>query len=132
MSVILAAFILLSTSPFMANMHFCCNELVDIAFFGKADTCQDNVQKKDNLFKKCTSFQEKDCCNDQTFEKESNIALNSSASVLDTTDLVFLKTFIYSYINLFGGLDKNIVPFEAYKPPLLSIDIQTLYETYLI
>ena len=132
LSFFLAALLLLSTSSFTANMHFCCNKLADMAFFSKAETCKDKAQKENSPFKKCTSLQEKDCCDNQTILKEANDTFKKSTTVLEADQLVFLKTFIYSYINLFEGLDKNIVPFEAYRPPLLSKDIHTLYEIYLI
>ena len=128
----MAAFILLSTSSFTVNMHFCCDKLVDMAFFSKAEACKDKVQKEDNPFKKCTSLQEKDCCDNQTILKEANDTFKKSTTVLEVENLVFLKSFIYSYINLFEGLDKNMVPFKDYVPPLFSKDIYILHETYLI
>lgn len=131
-SFFLAASILLSTSSFTVNMHFCCDKLVDMVFFGNAETCKDKAQKENSPFKKCTSLQEKDCCDNQTILKEANDTFKKSTTVLEVENLVFLKTFIHSYINLFEGLDKNTVPFESYRQPLLSKDIHTLYEIYLI
>ncbi len=113
-------------------MHFCGDVLVDMAFFSKAEACKDKLQKEDNPFKKCTSLQEKDCCNNQTILKEASDTFKKSTTVIGVDTLVFLNTFIYSYINLFEGLEKKIVPFEIYRPPLLSKDIHILHETYLI
>ena len=132
LSFFLAAFILLSTSSFTVNMHFCCDKLVDMAFFSEAQACKDKVQKKNNPTKRCTTLQEKDCCDNQTILKEASDTFKKSNTVLKIDTLVFLNTFIYSYINLFEGLDKNTVPFEAYRPPLLSKEIHILHETYLI
>ena len=39
---------------------------------------------------------------------------------------------VYSYINLFEGLEKNIVPFKNYSPPLIVTDIQVLDQVFLI
>ena len=83
-------------------------------------------------FKQCTSIQEKDCCNNQTFVKEGNDIFKKSTNILEVDTLVFLNTFIYTYINLFEGLDKNVVPFKQYRPPLLAKDILILNETFLI
>lgn len=132
LSFCLAVSILFTTSSFSVNMHFCCNQLVDMAFFSKAEACVDKVQKKDNLSKQCTSIQEKDCCNNQTFAKEGNNTLKKSNIKFETETIVFLNTFLYTYINLFEGLEGNIVPFNDYRPPLLSKDIQVLDETYLV
>lgn len=133
LSFFLAAFILLSTTSFAVNMHFCCDDLVDMAFFSKAQTCKEKVQKEDSSLKKCTSLQEKECCDNQTVLIEAaSDNFKKSTTVLEVDNLVFLKTFIYSYINLFEGLDKNMVPFKDYVPPLFSKDIYILHETYLI
>uniref|UniRef100_UPI00404A80EC HYC_CC_PP family protein n=1 Tax=Gelidibacter sp. TaxID=2018083 RepID=UPI00404A80EC len=71
LSFFLAVFILFSTSSFTVDMHFCCNKLVDMAFFN-------------------------------------------------------------TYINLFEGLEENVISFKTYRPPLLSTDIIILNETFLI
>ena len=39
--------VLFATSSFSADMHFCCNRLVDITVFGKAKLCGEKVQKTD-------------------------------------------------------------------------------------
>jgi hypothetical protein len=113
-------------------MHFCCNKLVDMAFFSKAESCSDIVQKKDNPTKQCTSIQEKDCCNSETFVKTADDTFKKSNTILEIETLVFLNTFVHSYINLFEGLEKNTVSFQSYRPPLLSTNIIILNETFLI
>ena len=113
-------------------MHFCCNELVDIAFFSKAESCKDIAQKKDNTSKQCTSIQEKDCCDNKSFVKTGNDTIKKANTKLEAETVIFLNTFFYAYVNLFEGFEENIVPFKQYRPPLLSKDIQILHETYLI
>ena len=113
-------------------MHFCCNQLVDIAVWNKAKTCTEKVQKKDSPLKQCTTLQEKDCCSNESFVKTGNDTIKKANTKLEAETVIFLNTFFYVYVNLFEGLEKNIVPFKQYRPPLISKDIQTLYETYLI
>nr|WP_235004610.1 hypothetical protein [Aequorivita antarctica] len=113
-------------------MHFCCNELVDIAFFGKTESCKDIVHKKDNTSKQCTTLQEKDCCSNQTIVKEGDDTFKKSNIILENENLVFINTFFYTYINLFEGLEENVISFQTYRPPLLSTDIIILNETFLI
>jgi len=132
LSFFLAVSILFSTSSFTVDMHFCCNKLVDMAFFSKAKSCMEIVQKKDDNTKKCTSIQEKDCCDNQTIVKEGDDTFKKSNTILKTETIVFLNTFVYSYINLFEGLDENVISYRAYRPPLLSTDIIILNETFLI
>jgi len=103
-----------------------------MAFYSKAEACKDKAQKKDNPTKQCNSIQEKYCCDNKTFIKEGDDTLKKSNIKFETETIVFFNTFLYTYINLFEGLEENIVPFYDYRPPLLSKDIQVLHETYLI
>ena len=45
---------------------------------------------------------------------------------------VFIASFIYSYVNLFEGLDKNVSSFEEYAPPIVTNQIYKIDESYLI
>ncbi|SRX55079.1 HYC_CC_PP family protein [Aequorivita sp. CIP111184] len=132
LSFFLAVFILFSTSSFSVDMHFCCNELVDMAFFGKAESCKGIVNIKDNTSKQCNSMQEKECCDNQTLLKQGDDTFKKSNTILENETLVFINTFFYTYINLFEGLDRNVISFQTYRPPLLSLDIIILNETFLI
>ena len=128
----LAIFMLFSTSSFAVDMHFCCNKLVDMAFFSKAESCKDIAQHKNNTSKQCTSIQEKDCCDNHTLIKKGDDAFKKSNNISENETLVFLNTFFYTYINLFEGLENNVISFQAYRPPLLSTDIILVNETFLI
>ncbi|MCM4169790.1 hypothetical protein KCTC52924_03567 [Arenibacter antarcticus] len=129
---LLAVFILFSTFSFTVDMHFCSNRLVDMAIFSSAESCKDIAQNKDNTSKQCTSIQEKDCCDNQTFVKEGDDTFKKSNTIIGVETLVFLNTFFYSHINRFEGLEEDAVSFQAYRPPLLSSDIIILNETFLI
>ncbi len=96
-----------------------------MAFFSKAESCMEAAKKKDTNSKQCTSIQEKDCCDNQTIVKEGDDTFKKST-------LVFLNTFFNTYINLFEGLEENVISFKTYRPPLLSTDIIILNETFLI
>ena len=44
----------------------------------------------------------------------------------------FLTTFLYTYINLFEGLPKQVIPHKDYSPPNLVSDIQVLDQVFII
>jgi ubiquitin len=113
-------------------MHFCCNQLVDMSIIGKAKVCKDKVQKKNTPTKQCTTLQEKDCCSNKTIVKEGDDTFKKSNIVLENETLVFSNTFLCTYINLFEGLEENVISFQTYRPPLLTTDIIILNETFLI
>ena len=58
--------------------------------------------------------------------------LKTDLSNLTFQQQVFVTAFSYSYVNLFEGLDENIVPFKNYAPPLIVTDIQVLDQVFLI
>jgi hypothetical protein len=132
LSFLLAVSILLTTSSFTVDMHFCSNKLIDMAIFGKAKVCKNEVQKIHSPKGQCTSLQEKECCSNQTFFKTGDHIIKKANTEFEADTIVFLNTFFYTYVNLFEGLEENIVPFYNYRPPLLYKDIQVFYETYLI
>ena len=104
---------------FTVDMHYCGDSLVDFALFHNAQTCGMENQSSQ---KSCEAgFSEKSCCSDAQI-------VNDGQDDLKT----FVATFFYTYINLFDGLDKNIVPFRDYTPPYLVRNVQKLHETYLI
>lgn len=132
LSFFLAVSILFSTSSFTVDMHFCCNKLVDIAFFSKAESCIEMAAKTGNESKQCNSIQEKDCCNNHTFLKQGDDTLKKNNTISEIETLVFLNTYLYTYIDLFKGLENKVTSFQTYRPPLLSTDIIILNETFLI
>ena len=107
------------------------DSLVDFSLFTKAEGCG---MEKAQPAKSCEnpSMTEKSCCTDQQIVKEGQDDLKTSFNKLTFEQQTFVATFFYTYINLFEGLDENIVPFKDYSPPFIERDVQTLYETYLI
>ena len=131
LSIFLTLAVLFSTTSFTADMHFCCEKLVDISVFGKATPCDQKIQKTENTSKKC-SIGVGDCCSDDSFIQQGNDNLQKVSFEIDSQNFVFLKAFVHTYINLFEGLEENVVPFKNYKPPLIQKDLLVLHETFLI
>jgi hypothetical protein len=123
--------VMFATSSFTVNMHFCCNELVDIAVFTKAKVCDKAMDTQDNSSKEC-SLEKKGCCDNKSFVKEGSDNFQKNSFKTENQNLVFLHKFFYTYVNLFEGLEQNIIPFRDYDPPLIPKDFQVLHEVYLI
>ena len=126
----MALLVLFSTFSFSVEQHYCGDILVDYSFFGKAESCgmemqQFNESHDDNLDKK-------GCCEDQTLAITGQDDLKISFEKLSTEQQLFVVSFIYSYINLYEGLDTKIVPFKDYSPPPLIRDVQVLDQIFLI
>lgn len=130
-SAILMVFVVVfSTMSFTISEHYCGHHLVDSGLFSKAESCGMEM-KKPTSTKDC-SVKKDNCCSDVVKQFEGQNELKTDTSNLNFEQEIFIASFIYSYINLFEGLDKNIVPFKNYSPPLLVTDIQVLDQVFLV
>ena len=115
---------------FSVAKHYCGEHLVDVAFFGDAEPCAMELALTAKYGERHTK--KTDCCSDENVVLEGQDVLKSQVEPFTLDSLVFLKTFTYSYINLFQDLEERFVPFDGYPPPLLTSDFQLLHEQYLI
>lgn len=132
LSIFLTFAVLFSTTSFTADMHYCCDKLVDVAVFGKATPCDQIIQKPENPIKKCSIGDTDDCCSNKSFIQKGDDNLKKVSVELNAENFVFLHTFFYTYINRFEGLESKVVPFSLYDPPLIQKDILVLLETFLL
>lgn len=125
----MALLVMLSTVSFTIESHYCGEFLVDSSLFGSAQSCgMDLSQTKSSK----DGITDKNCCRNQKITKKGQDNLNISIDKLSIDQQVFVASFTYAYINLFEGLDENVVPFKHYTPPLLVTDILVLDQTFLI
>jgi len=127
-SLLMACIVLLSTMSFTIDMHYCGDILVDTSVFTAAETCGMELQESS---KEC-SVSKKNCCSDTQIVFEGQDELKNSFDSLATEQQLFISSFVYTYLNLFEGLEGNVIPFKDYSPPLLVKDIQKLDGVYLI
>lgn len=125
----MAFVVLFSTMSFSLNMHYCGDTLVETAIFNKAKGCGMEMEKP---AKEGCTISKKNCCNDKQVLVDGQNELQIQFDTISLEQQVFIASFVYSYMNLFQGLDSNISSYEAYEPPLVSKEIFKLDETYLI
>ncbi|UOY06790.1 hypothetical protein L0P88_23090 [Muricauda sp. SCSIO 64092] len=132
MSLLLAGIVLFSTMSFTLDMHYCGDHLVDFSFMQKAETCMMKAEMT-KTSGQCSIMEMKmNCCSDVEVVFEGQDDLKVSFDQLSLDQQIFLASFTHSYINLFEGFDKEIVPFKDYSPPPLIWDVQVLHQTFLI
>jgi hypothetical protein len=129
-SLFLAFLALFSTMSLTINEHYCGDVLVDVTVFSNTNTCGMDMKSSDKISQNVNSKNE--CCNNEHIVKEGQNELNISTNSFSFDQQLFVASFIYSYINLFEGLDNKIIPFRDYSPPLVDKDIQVLYQSFLI
>jgi hypothetical protein len=127
-STVMALTVLVSTMSFTVEKHYCGTTLVDTAIFTKAHGCGMIVDKSTlNQNKKNT------CCKDEVEVIKGQDKLKiSSFEDLKLHQQLFFTSFVYSYLNLFEGLEQQIIPHKNYSPPNLVADIQVLDQVFII
>lgn len=127
----MALIVLFSTMSFSVDMHYCGDHLVDFSFAEKVNTCMMKAEMSKST--DCTVMEMKmDCCSDVEIVVEGQDDLKISFDQLSFDQQLFVASFVYSYINLFEGLEENSIPFRDYSPPPLIRDVQILDQTFLI
>ena len=125
----MAFVVLFSTMSFTVNMHYCGDTLVESAIFQKAKGCGMEMEKPST--EEC-SITKKNCCDDKQLAIEGQDELQLQVDKITFEQQVFIVSFVYTYINLFEGLDNNVSTYEEYKPPLVVRQLYKIDETYLI
>ena len=121
--------VLFTTMSFTIDMHYCGNTLVEAAIFHKAKGCGMEMQKPST---KSCSIILKNCCTDKQMIFDGHDELQLSFNTLSFEQQQFLASFIYTYINLFEGVEEEVNSYRDYIPPLVVREIYKLDETYLI
>ena len=121
--------VLFSTMSFTVNMHYCGDTLVESAIFQKAKGCGMEMEKPST--EEC-SITKKNCCDDKQLAIEGQDELQLQVDKITFEQQVFIASFVYTYINLFEGLNSNVSTYEEYKPPLVIRQLYKIDETYLI
>lgn len=132
-AVFMTLVMLFSTMSFTISNHYCGDILVDSALFSEAASCgMDGMEIQKPAYTKDHSFHKDNCCHNEIKQIEGQREIITQVLNLDFEQQIFLASFVYTYINLFEGLDTNIVPFKEYSPPIIDKDINVLYQTFLI
>ena len=130
MSVAMAFLLLASTTSWTVEKHYCMGHLVDMAFFGHAETCGMEMDSSDDFDSEVKD--EKSCCSDEIIAMDGQDDLKISFNDISLDQQLFLVAFTHSYLNLFQELEGQAVPHKQYPPPTLVKDIHVLDQVFLI
>ena len=129
MSFLMAFVVLFSTMSFTVNMHYCGETLVETAIFQKAKGCGMEMQ---NPSTEGCVITKKNCCKNEQSLVDGQDELQLQVDKISFEQQIFIASFVYTYINLFEGLDNNVTSYEEYEPPLVIRQLYKIDETYLI
>lgn len=128
----MALVVLFSTMSFSLDMHYCGDHLVDFSFSEKVATCIMKAEMSKSSSECALMDMEMDCCSDVEIVIEGQDELKISFDKITFDQQLFVASFVYSYINLFEGLEENATSNSDYPPPRVIRQIYKLDETYLI
>jgi len=128
-SLLMAFVVLFSTMSFTVKMHYCGDTLVETAIFHKAKGCGMEMQ---NPSTEGCAITKKNCCDDKLLVVDGQDELQLQVNKISLEQQLFIASFVYTYINLFEGLENNVSSYEVYKPPLVIRQLYKIDETYLI
>ncbi len=132
LSVSLALMVLISSSSFVVNMHFCGGQVQSISFIEDADPCPMEVQLPP--CHKNIAIKKSGCCEDKhlSFEgKDFNSQIKDfSTQTSQVANWVSAQPVIMDVIQINESLVfSNHIP---YKPPIVQRDIPVLIHSFLI
>ena len=129
-SFFMALLVLLSSTSFTIESHYCGDILVDASFLGTAKTCGMEVQKTSSSTD--CDITKKDCCSNEQLLVQGQDTLKISFDKLEKEQQLFVVALVQSYIYLFEYNEAKIKSFKDYSPPPLIRDVQVLDQTFLI
>jgi hypothetical protein len=132
MAFFMAVVVLMTTTSFTVDMHYCGEKLVDFSFFQKAEGCGMEKAQVSKIACQNPMLTQKACCSDEQMIKQGQDDLKISFDKLSFEQQVFVASLTYSYLNLFEGTTSTDVPFKDYPPPFVKRDVQVLHQTFLI
>lgn len=148
-AISMALLMLLSSTGYAMDIHYCQDQLKDISLFGKSKSCHEKQetptchQTKTSLTdgqKSCHNTKdgvsktaEDNCCHNESvvIEKPDLDATPTQSTTVQNIQLEFVAAFIAVYVFNYA-VQAEQQPFAQYKPPLPDRDVQVLYQTFLI
>ena len=129
-SLLLAILILVSTSSFTVEKHFCKGFLIDYSIFTTLKKCND-APCSDNTKEEDT--EDPECCNDVVDIVEGqDVVTTRDLNDLDYHQQVFLFAFTVSFNELFNYTSVPKVRYKDYHSPFLITDKLVDHQTFLI
>ena len=128
--IVLAVFVLISSTGFTINMHYCHDKLIDMAYLAPAHSCCDTGDKDANQSPDaCPGCQEESIVVEHGDDFEVNTITFNFENSHNTT--LFFTSVI---LNHYQGIDestKNEVPWYKKPPPYQEVVLSQI-QSYLI
>jgi hypothetical protein len=127
----LASLVLIASMGVTINLHLCAGQVKSVAFFTKAQPCQDLQKSCDDARHHLKS---NGCCEEESIAlkgNETNAEVKTPTSLSPSFNLLVVILPVLYY---FTGIDYSIATprYAHYKPPLIKRDITILVQSFQI
>lgn len=129
-SIAMALLLLLSTTSWKVEKHYCMGRLINVALFVHVDDCGMDMDLLRSTEPKLDN--KNSCCDDRVILIEGQDDLKISFHDLDVKGQTFLIALSYTFSDSGVILGHQAVAQSIYPPPILVKDIQLLDEVFLI
>lgn len=129
-ALLLAMLILLATTSFSVNMHYCGSQLVSVSLNKPAKKCcAFKISNQKSFFK----TPKKSCCSDTEFTNlaEDTLTKTEQTSIVSTNTIALFTTPFYN-TSIESPYSTYTKGFSTYHPPLIPINRQISYQVFLI
>lgn len=134
-SICLLFIILVSTSSFSLEYHYCNGKLSGVSVFGKPE-CKKCASRKKEPRRKCCKKKKKSepCCDYKTFLHEGlNFPFQLSVNDFDNEKQNQTVGFTRVYELVYTHSEKSILSSRRlYSPPIIIGDVQSQFQVYII
>lgn len=150
-SLFMALLILVSSTGFSIDLHFCQGQLKSFSLWGDAKPCHGMevpvavCSLKKNTKKSCCQSKaiqqinkdivdcEKDCCSNQKIEISADLDADKiKTTILSYTSLSFVVAYVQAFAPSLPDVFKSFVPHQNYRSPLLFKDLAILIQQFLL
>jgi len=141
----MAFMLLLSSTGFSIDLHYCQGDIKSFSLFGTAKSCHAKAEKSHCSKNKMTCHSamaetgevddaQRKCCSNKSIEVSPDMDTQKIiAEQLTETNITFISAFVAVFcIGEIFDLAKLIIPHLNYIPPLLDKDIPVLIQSFLL
>ena len=135
LNIILALLILISSTGFTINSHFCRSQLKDVRIFFKADDCYKKI-KTNKIHQTCHAKKqscENNCCKNTSkyYKLDQDQQLSSfDFKLFSQPDFIATLWIIFNFE--ISKTDSKSAQYLNYKPPLIVCDLPVDLQTFLL
>lgn len=128
---LLALLVLVGSTSFKVNLHYCMGLVQSVSLFVEAESCGDIKKPDHNSHSESDSCQ-KSCCDDETIVVEGKNEKTAPIAVTLIPQKTSMVFFYISYTYLYTPTDSQTYSLKEYSPPLIEHSLPMFTQSFLL